>query len=362
MQVMENSTSILDGYDTEIEANRGFTAKLQSLLVELLSQEKIAPHSVACRLKSRDSLKRKIARPEKNYRTLSDVTDLCGVRVITYLKSDIERVAAVIEREFKVDGRRSIDRRAFAEPDRFGYASMHYVVSFKNDRLRLREYAAYKGRVAEIQVRSIIMHAWAEIEHDLGYKSEVAIPKNYRRRFSRLSALLELADDEFQSLSESFTSYRATLSEDFKAGVPKGPVNGDSLLAFVQNYKPLAALEREIALSSKSKIVPAREPISDIATSLQFLGVKTFEELITAFERHKSAVRKWGSEWLGDDDADRDVVEGISLFYLCYCLAAEDGGLERLTEYCEFANIVAADGFKNAVPVEAMAAYKKFGG
>ena len=48
----------------------------------------------------------------------------------------------------------------------------------------------------EIQIRTVMQHAWAEIEHDLGYKSKEDIPDKYRRQFSILAGLIELADDK----------------------------------------------------------------------------------------------------------------------------------------------------------------------
>ena len=65
------------------------------------------------------------------------------------------------------------------------------------ERMVLRENKAFEGLKCEIQIRSVLQHAWAEIEHDLGYKSELTIPKEVRRSFSRLAGLLELGDKEF---------------------------------------------------------------------------------------------------------------------------------------------------------------------
>ena len=74
--------------------------------------------------------------------------------------------------------------------ERFGYQSVHYLVALKEDRTSLSEYLQYKGLIAEIQVRTILQHAWAEIEHDIQYKSSETIPQPIRRRFMQLAGLL----------------------------------------------------------------------------------------------------------------------------------------------------------------------------
>lgn len=69
----------------------------------------------------------------------------------------------------------------------------------------------------EIQFRTVLQHAWAEIEHDLGYKSEYSIPLSMRREFSRVAGLLELADETFEKLKHQLNDYdEYELSEFFR--------------------------------------------------------------------------------------------------------------------------------------------------
>jgi ppGpp synthetase/RelA/SpoT-type nucleotidyltranferase len=56
-----------------------------------------------------------------------------------------------------------------------------------------------------------LQHAWAEIEHDLGYKTALGVPRNVRRQFSRLAGLLEIADTEFASIRDRLSSYERDL-------------------------------------------------------------------------------------------------------------------------------------------------------
>src|SRR5205085_11131265 len=86
-----------------------FAQKAESLLRELLSANSIAVHSIACRAKDANSLRKKIERKENKYKSLADITDLVGVRVITMFAADVDHIASVIASEFEVDPDNTID-------------------------------------------------------------------------------------------------------------------------------------------------------------------------------------------------------------------------------------------------------------
>ncbi|MEJ7833861.1 MAG: DUF429 domain-containing protein, partial [Nocardioides sp.] len=81
----------------------------------------------------------------------------------------------------------------------FGYASRHLLVKLDD------------GRVASVQLRTVLQHAWAEFEHDIRYKGNVPEEhaRDLDRRFTLAAGLLELADQEF-----------ATIRERLRPGVP----------------------------------------------------------------------------------------------------------------------------------------------
>jgi putative GTP pyrophosphokinase len=148
-----------------------FRASTELLVKSLLQLEEINPHQIKSRLKNKSSLETKIIKKSYKYNSLNEITDLVGIRVIVYFEDEIDQVADIIEKEFVIDRENSIDKRIIGE-DKFGYRSLHYVASFKPNRLKLREYSSFKKLKFEIQIRSILQHSWAEIEHDLGYKGE----------------------------------------------------------------------------------------------------------------------------------------------------------------------------------------------
>jgi ppGpp synthetase/RelA/SpoT-type nucleotidyltranferase len=186
---------ILTEYDRDKELYDRFCASVKRLLLELLETSKIKFSDVTSRLKKRDEFEKKIK--DSKYKSARDVTDIAGARVITYFEDDIDRVFYLIRDNFEIDIQNSIDKRQTPRPDQFGYQSFHLVTLLTSPRVSLPEYHVFFGLKIEIQIRSVLQHAWAEIEHGLGYKRQSGVPAAIRRRFSRIAGLLELADGEF---------------------------------------------------------------------------------------------------------------------------------------------------------------------
>lgn len=220
-------TRILHEFDARHEVLEAFAHDVRARLEAALDAHRDAIHSISCRLKSRPSLAAKLARPDRTYRCLDEVTDVVGLRVVTYFEDAIDGVAAAVERAFSVDLARSVDKRLAEDPTRFGYRSLHYI-------------CATEGGAApfEIQVRTLLQHAWAEIEHDLGYKSAESVPHHVRRRFSRLAGLLELADEEFLAIKQFLARYE---SEVRRGGGPSHAVGLDRVTLGVLARGPLSA-------------------------------------------------------------------------------------------------------------------------
>src|SRR6266850_4898893 len=125
---MPRKHPVLREYDAQSDACHDFTKKLSALVAEIMHVHGIPVHSISDRTKTRTSVTAKITQDPK-YRTLNDVTDICGVRIVTYFADDVDRVAAIVEKEFVIDWQNSIDKRAALDADRFGYLSLHYVLT-----------------------------------------------------------------------------------------------------------------------------------------------------------------------------------------------------------------------------------------
>jgi putative GTP pyrophosphokinase len=198
------------------------------IIEECLKTRCIEVHSVQHRAKDPASFGRKASIPSevdvnrpKYIRPLEQITDLAGVRVITQFHGTLDQVDSLIRHEFRVV-ERSDKSEALVAEDRFGYQSIHYVVKLRPERAALAEYRRFAESVVEVQIRTILQHAWAEIEHDIQYKSSYTIPAEIRRRFMVLAGILELADREFQAIHETDVE----LAHKAATRVSKGELTG----------------------------------------------------------------------------------------------------------------------------------------
>lgn len=200
-----------------------FGETLRNLLRMCLAEE--AVHTIEARAKTIDSFGDKAASaadasPDtpKYSEPLKQITDLCGVRIIAYFPDALKSIESVIAEEFIVI-ERSDKSTAFERSGKLGYQSIHFLVRLRPEREVLREYRPLAGLVAEIQLRTILQHAWAEIEHDIQYKAPDEIPTEIRRRFAALAGLIEIADREFQAIRDADQALHSSIREQLLTDV-----------------------------------------------------------------------------------------------------------------------------------------------
>ena len=330
----ETHQRILEQYDRDARLYRDFTGKVASLLEDLLAENELRVHTLTSRVKARESLAGKLAKGEGKYTALSDVTDIAGIRITTYLESDVEKVARLVVREFVLDSENSDDKGTLLDPDRFGYLSRHHVVSLNPQRCVLPEYRRFPSLKAEIQTRSILQHAWAEIEHDLGYKSKQEVPRPVRRRFSRLAGLLELADQEFNAIQDDVIWYETEVPRRIQQEPQSVTIDLASLRAFVEGSDLVARLDKAIA-EATGKQYNARPVIRDNDVErLQYSWVGTIAQLESALEQHAGEMVNFAREYERRIRSRSDVYyAGYCFFYLGIILVLRVGDVAKVETY-----------------------------
>ena len=171
-----------------------FTEKLKSLVDELIHSQGIECHVIESRTKEADSFREKIIRKHEKYTQLTDITDLSAIRIIVYYPSDISKIVFFLENEFSIDRENSKISGEDLNPNEFGYLSTHLVISLNSQRSLLAEWKLYKELKCEIQIRTVLQHAWASISHALQYKTKSDITANLKRKLIRLAGHIEKAD------------------------------------------------------------------------------------------------------------------------------------------------------------------------
>jgi ppGpp synthetase/RelA/SpoT-type nucleotidyltranferase len=308
---------------------------VSELLERIVSEHRIGLHSVTHRAKDEASLTRKLQRRGCPYGRLGDVTDLAGVRVITYFHDDVDLVAALVQQEFAVDHQNSVDKRALLDPDRFGYLSLHYVVQLSSQRCALAEYKRFMGLSLEIQIRSLLQHVWAEVEHDLGYKSPRSVPSAIRRRFSRLAGLLELADAEFAAIRDALNTYEKEVPALIAAAPASVPIDKVSMAAFLNESEIVNEIDAQIGSLVGAQIV-ASDPYSVEADLqyLNFVGLTSVAALDNALREQREKIGRFARIWL-EGSKYETLARGISVFYLIYVLLALQRDPARIRDWVE---------------------------
>ncbi|AGF72855.1 GTP pyrophosphokinase [Corynebacterium halotolerans] len=170
---------------------------------DLLTDAGVTFDRVTARVKDWSSFKAKARKRREDGSWLypdpwTDVHDIVGVRVTTFHSTEIPAALAVLRESFTV--RRSVNKTAETRvAGGFGYGSHHLVLEVPAS---VEDLADYEGLAFEVQLRTVLQHAWAEFEHDIRYKrgSPVMDPQ-VDRAFTLAAGLIELADQQFDQIA-----------------------------------------------------------------------------------------------------------------------------------------------------------------
>ena len=191
-----------------------------------------------------------------------------------------------------------------------GYRSVHLILTLgKVGRTDGAAKMLQKMRI-EVQVRSIIEHAWAEIEHELRYKSGLSLPDDIKRRFSIIAGTLELVDREFDSLADGLAALVFAHRDRYSAGEAVDEIF-DS--AHLMGY--LLARRPDLAPTGPKKLPLPFERASECVAVLAEAGISNAKDLdpLIGQEPFRALVR---------DYADRRGIEPNTASGLVLVMAA----------------------------------------
>ena len=283
--------AILQEYRQNLPLLNQTADSVRASLKKALDDAGLIIAALECRVKTEHSLAGKLELKGSKYASLGDLTDIIGLRVITFYIDDVDKVASAVERLFTVDWENSVDKRKLHDIDSFGYLSLHYICSTPGCPYRF-----------EIQMRTVLQHAWANMNHDTGYKSGVEIPTRYRRDMSRIAGMLELIDDEFSRIRTEINDYRRRVQALVASGnLADVALDGDSFRSFLA-IEPFKNLNRKIAAVNQAEI-------QDVSL-LQFLpvfkgmGFKTLGDIENLIKQYSEAAYQIATFQIGLTDID----------------------------------------------------------
>jgi len=167
-----------------------YGSKLIDELANLFKDESV-PVSLSYRVKKDESLLKKMLVKKKEY---SELNDKVGARAIVHFLSDLNNSDEFINKYFSNRIVKRESKKEISDDKTFGYLSIHYDI--------IDDVNSDNPLICELQLRTVCQNTWSELAHILSYKSNIEIPYMVKREINALSALMEIADNQFQRISD----------------------------------------------------------------------------------------------------------------------------------------------------------------
>ena len=286
-----HSEAILREYREQLPVFEKMQATVPAQIRSVFEEAGIVVASVESRIKEEKSLAGKLELKGAKYRSLADITDIFGVRIITFYTDDVDKVASVVDRLFDVDWENSVDKRKLHEIDSFGYLSLHYICRFPDSPYRF-----------EVQMRTVLQHAWANMNHDTGYKTGVEVPKEYLRNMNRLAGMLELVDEQFSLIRREINDYRRQVQSLVASGrLEEVSLDADSFRSYL-NVGPFDLLNRRIAAVNQAEIQDVS--LMSFLQVFKALGFNTLGDLAQCIRDYSDAAYQIACHQISMTDLD----------------------------------------------------------
>jgi ppGpp synthetase/RelA/SpoT-type nucleotidyltranferase len=258
--------------------------------------------SIQARAKAPDRLKARLedAGLLESQSIQDERKDLAGVRLIFYTNTDVDRFLSsrLIFENFEIDQQATKIHHPTKENEGTRYQAIHYVVRLKDERTKLPEYAKFKGLRCEIQIQTILNHAWSETSHDIVYKDRprdgfgTKAMETITKRFNNImDKYLMPAGYEFQRVQHDYERLqqgKALFDRDAIASLTSTNSNNEryDLLVSLKddalpNYDDIAAIYDDLRRPLLETARKARStPVEPIETPFGNLQGKTSADVL----------------------------------------------------------------------------------
>lgn len=292
----KNADKLLKEYNAKRELYRDFSLTVKSILERLLVDFKF--QVITAREKNPSRLHEKIIRKAKEkgnaYKSLDEIEDLAGVRVVFYLESQKQIFLDILKKEIG-ENNLSFEERYKAG----GYRATHCIFSLDASRSILPEYKKFKGLKCEIQITSALYHVWSEIEHDIIYK-----PGEDKKSLDELG-LKELKG----SFEKTMIEHIQVASHQFENLYEKHKAMVDGLSIFREAYN----IENILASSTNDEIYGKLEIIGNFPDKKSEEIISIIKSVLSKKPQKATPIGSFGGEKIFGKTHKDIVIKCISL-------------------------------------------------
>lgn len=369
---------LISEYLEEKETYEEFLTKMIGLVKEIIGVSKLDAYQISGRVKGRNSITKKIL-TQKNETILSpkEIPDLIGIRIITHYSSEIPKIVKVIAQNFSILDNYDPQFILGVDPAYLGYPVHRIILELSPNRRQLIEYERYVGFKIELQICTLMQHAWEHTERGLGYLNK-PFPKEKLREFRHLAYLLELYDEELSairdflkpmewqaesaidgdnqsadSLENQATPIKIADTEEIDSGKLESldesvlekitlshddlPIDAKIFENFILTSELVRYLDRSISVLYDIRLAYDKNSADILIQAVQTLpAIRTTSDLEKLLLKECRTVFKMSQSLLGSKIRDNEyLIKGVSVFLLLYLLVAKQGDLGHLRHYLE---------------------------
>lgn len=259
------------------------------------------------RVKETDSFLEKALIRKRKASPLTEITDQVGVRFVVLLLEDIDRIGRIVKSDrWSWQKDRDHEQERLEKPDYFAYQSDHYVITTNNS-IIFGDITIPPGLSCEIQIRTILQHAYAEMAHSSDYKPSIHLPEEDKKRVKRSlakgSALIETTDEVFKEIKKRLHEYSESVeallvaSSQIYSEITGEKSNPDTHLSQIIGdiYRELL---KEVSPAKLKKWADERKWLGDVLTKKRNESVFYRDSVVILIgwlvtEHQLTIVRKW---------------------------------------------------------------------
>jgi ppGpp synthetase/RelA/SpoT-type nucleotidyltranferase len=309
-----------------------YTKTIRFLLESLLRKHDVQFQTVQFRTKEVPKFHRKLLKKKHlQSKKLTEITDLSGCRVIFYVEEALDNFARILYDEFEV-----VEDEVKISPDE--YNAWHIVVKLKENRLSLPEYSGFRELRCEIQLTTMLYHAWSEIQHDIIYKQNEQLLEFDKPAFDYIRSYFnEIMEKHLKEASTGFSFILYEFNKIRRGQAIINPLTIDAVSRSTSNnelygflkllheyvakyaeklprdYRLIDSLESALSSAEKNPVIGRKtifgdlkgityldiaDVVLDIMDSLRYYDIPDKLSLLIRLGKHKELQRK-SEETLG---------------------------------------------------------------